>query len=103
MWESSMWLGKNIVALIKKNSRKACALASAILVKQHSVKQCAVGYLSTLIFKLDLVAFSSLMLILYHTVPNFSNPEKISFENTVRKGENAGTQHFLIFSQRFIL
>ena len=41
-------------------------------------------------------------LTLYHTIPTFYNPKEESLENTVIKGENAGNQHFLLFSQCFL-
>ena len=41
-------------------------------------------------------------LTLYHTIPTFNNKKK-DLENTVRKGENAGNQHFLLFPQCFLL
>ena len=40
-------------------------------------------------------------LILYHTVTTFNDSYKKLFENIVRKGENAGNQHFLLFPQCF--
>ena len=40
--------------------------------------------------------------ILYHTIPTFNNLKKMeSFENIVRRGENAGNQHFLPFLTMF--
>ena len=42
-------------------------------------------------------------LILYQTIPSFNNPpEKSLFENNVGKGENAGNQDFLLFTQFFL-
>ena len=42
-------------------------------------------------------------LFLYHTISTFNAPEeKQYFENIVGKGENAGYQHFLLFSQCFL-
>ena len=41
-------------------------------------------------------------LILYHTIPTFNDLENEAFENIVRKGENAGNQHFLLFPQCFL-
>ena len=42
-------------------------------------------------------------LTLYHTVPTFNDfLYKKHFENIVGKGENAGNQHFLLFSQCFL-
>ena len=32
----------------------------------------------------------------------FNDPRKIHVENIVRKGENAGNQHFLLFQQCFV-
>ena len=41
---------------------------------------------------------------LYQTIRRFNNPwKKQPFENIVGKGENAGDQHFLLFSQCFLL
>ena len=40
-------------------------------------------------------------LTLYHTIVTFNNPETRAFENIVRKGENAGNQHFLLFPTMF--
>ena len=44
--------------------------------------------------------------ILYQTLRYFSTPSRVlktlrekPFENMVRKGENAGNQHFLLFPQ----
>ena len=34
-------------------------------------------------------------------IPGFYDPEKEAFENIVGKGENAGNQHFLLFTQCF--
>ena len=42
------------------------------------------------------------LLTLYHTIPAFDDPEKKHFKNTEGKGENAGTQHFLLFLQCFL-
>ena len=39
-------------------------------------------------------------LIIYHTIPTFNNLEKESFLKQ-KKGENAGKQHFLLYSQCF--
>ena len=39
----------------------------------------------------------------YHTIPTFNDLWKEALENAVRKGENAGNQHFLLFPQRFLL
>ena len=42
-------------------------------------------------------------LTLDQTILTWNNPEKKSlFENIVGKGENAGTQHFLLFPQCFL-
>ena len=41
-------------------------------------------------------------LTLYHTIPTFKKLGKKPFENIVGKGENAGHQHFLLFSQCFL-
>ena len=40
-------------------------------------------------------------LTLYSTIPTFSYPRRKSFENILRKGENAGNQHFLPFPRHF--
>ena len=40
-------------------------------------------------------------LTLLHTIPTFNDPEYKTFENIVRKGENAGKQYFLLFPQCF--
>ena len=42
-------------------------------------------------------------LTLHHTVLTFKEPRKEALEHTVEKGENAGTQHFLLFSPCFLL
>ena len=39
----------------------------------------------------------SFNLTLCQTIPTFNDPEKEPFENNIRKGENAGNQHFLLF------
>ena len=56
-------------------------------------------------FSLDnlVETFSVCILTLFNTIPTFSNPELIkkTFENIVRKGENAGNQHFLLFPRCF--
>ena len=40
---------------------------------------------------------------LYHTISPYNEQEKKKpFENIVRKGENAGNQHFLLFPPRFL-
>ena len=41
-------------------------------------------------------------LTLYHKIPNSNNAEDEASENTVGKGENAGNQHFLLFSHCFL-
>ena len=45
-------------------------------------------------------------LILNQTVQSFDEDEKflkkMTFENIVKKGENAGNQHFLLFPQCFL-
>ena len=42
-------------------------------------------------------------LTLYHTIPTFNSPEKRDLsENIVGKGENAGSQHFLLLIQCFL-
>ena len=41
-------------------------------------------------------------LTLYHIILNFNDPEKEAFQNIVRKGENAGNQHFLLLPQCFL-
>ena len=41
------------------------------------------------------------VLTLYHTILTFNDPEKKPYKNTVRKGENAGNQCFLLFPQCF--
>ena len=41
-------------------------------------------------------------LTLYHTIPTFNDPEKEGLENIVRKRENAGYQHFLLFPRLFL-
>ena len=41
-------------------------------------------------------------LTLYHTIPNFNDPEKEDLENIKGKRENAGYQHFLLFPQLFL-
>ena len=40
-------------------------------------------------------------LTLYHKMSTFDVPEKMPFENCVRKGENAGDQVLLLFPIRF--
>ena len=40
-------------------------------------------------------------LTLYQTIPTFKDPKKRPFENIVGKGENAGNQQFLLFTQCF--
>ena len=42
-----------------------------------------------------------LYLIPHHTIPSLNDPEKKAFENIVRKIENTGYQHFLLFPQSF--
>ena len=37
-----------------------------------------------------MVSQDLLLLTLYHTIPTFSNPEKVTFKSNVGKGENAG-------------
>ena len=39
---------------------------------------------------------------LYHTIPTERPSGKKAVENIVRKGENAGDQHFLLFQQCFL-
>ena len=39
----------------------------------------------------------------HHTIPTFKDAQKENFENIAGKGENAGTQHFLLFPQCFLL
>ena len=39
---------------------------------------------------------------LFYTVPTFDDPVKEAFRNNCRKGENAGNQDFLLFSQCFM-
>ena len=41
------------------------------------------------------------LLVTYHTIQSFNNPEKQTYENIVGKGENAGDQHFLLFPRCF--
>ena len=41
-------------------------------------------------------------LTLYYKITNFNSPVLEAFENFVKKGENAGTQQFLFFSQCFL-
>ena len=41
-------------------------------------------------------------LTLYHTIPTLNDPKKKPFENIVVKGENAGNQHFRLFTQYFL-
>ena len=42
----------------------------------------------------DIGQYSEDALTSYPTIPTFNDPEKVSFDNIVRKGENAGYQHF---------
>ena len=42
------------------------------------------------------------VLTLHHTIPTFNNPIYDAIENIVRKGENDGNQHFLLFPQCFL-
>ena len=44
-----------------------------------------------------------MLLPLYHTIPSFKDPKKEAFGHIVRKGENAGNQHFLLFPHCFLL
>ena len=39
---------------------------------------------------------------LYHTILTSNDPEREGFEKHCGKGENAGNQHFLLFSQCFL-
>ena len=39
------------------------------------------------------------ILTLHHTIPTFNDLTKKAFEKIVDKGENAGNQHFLLFTQ----
>ena len=39
---------------------------------------------------------------LYHAIPTLTIPIEKPFENMVRKGENTGNQHFLLFSPCFL-
>ena len=41
-------------------------------------------------------------LTLHHTILNFNDLGKKTFQNTVGKGKNAGNQHFLLFPQCFL-
>ena len=45
--------------------------------------------------------FIHVCLTLYHTIQLLTTVKERAFENNVGKGENAGTQHFLIFLQYF--
>ena len=45
---------------------------------------------------------SQMLLTLYHTIPTFNTCGKENFENIVGKGENARTQHFLLFQQCYL-
>ena len=42
------------------------------------------------------------LLTLYHTILTFNEPWGEGFENILGKGENAGTQHFLLFQKCFL-
>ena len=52
------------------------------------------------------IGISGKGLTLYNTISTFNDPKKKkkkALENIVRKGENAGNQHFLLFPQFFLL
>ena len=40
---------------------------------------------------------------LYLTIPSFNDHAKKPFKNNVKKGENAGNQHFLLYPHCFLL
>ena len=40
--------------------------------------------------------------VINSTIPEFQQPCKKAFEDIVGKGENAGNQHFLLFSKCFL-
>ena len=53
-------------------------------------------------FSCQLICFLQCLLTLCQIIPTFNDPEKEIFENMEGKGENAGTQHFLLFPQCFL-
>ena len=51
---------------------------------------------------MDIFQLKSSYLTLYHKITTFNDPVTSNL-SIVRKGENAGKQHFLLFLQRFLL
>ena len=49
----------------------------------------------------QMIAFAQGNLRFSHTIHTFNDLEKEDFENIIGKGENAGNQHFLLFSTMF--
>ena len=42
------------------------------------------------------------ILSLFHTIPTFNDPEQVNFQKHFGKGEIAGFQHLILFSQSFL-
>ena len=64
--------------------------------------QCFQNAFSSGVSKVAIVWKGYQRLTLSHTIPTFIDPEKKNpYKNIVRKGENAGNQHFLPFPTMF--
>ena len=97
-WESSQWLGKNIVQSTgKRNSGKAwIGVLTAVIYLKYCWKWHQTPYNQS-IYQLN-----SLLNFLPHN-PNFlTTLRKKPFENIVGKGKNAVNQHFLLFPLGFL-
>ena len=106
-----IFLGGETLSLIPKSrssvkvkyqghSFQKMAVAGGIHVSQtHLVLTCFQKALLLGIFSFSQEVLCPLSL--YHTIPTFTTMRKKPLENIVGKGENAGSQHFLLFPTMF--